>query len=483
MKRRPALLLILLLPLLAGCFGGGSRPLPIAPGRMSDLNFPAAFEELDRTDRAAIDSQLTALQQEITKAAESKDRAVQSQVAMKRLLVGYCWERRGDLADAERAYAEVPSSEYASLAQFRLAQVAEYRASEARAQAQDPTLTAASRQEAAELAKLQTQQAVSALGQFANLPIGSRVLVREPPVASLPLESWQQVEGRTEAYRRLDSYYRTKPSYQALHFLVRLCGGGRQAPGQPKKSYPYILAIALIAVLAKLITTPLSAAQFKSMRAIQKVQPALKKIQEKYKDDKQQLARAQMELFKEHKVNPASSCLPMLIQFPILIWVYYAIRYYVYQFEGVHFLGYIKSLADPDIFPGTAFPGPLLILYMISMYFSQKLLAQPGATPEQQQQQKMLSIMMPVFLLFVLKSLPAAFILYWLLQNILMTGHQWLIMRPQRLAVAAAAAAAPGPQLAPPPEAIQKLSQARQPAKTSQGTGGGKKKRKRRREL
>jgi len=185
-----------------------------------------------------------------------------------------------------------------------------------------------------------------------------------------------------------------------------------------------------------------------------------------------------MELFKKHKVNPASSCLPMLIQFPILIWVYYAIRYYVFQFEGVHFL-YITSLADPDVLSvsNVALPGPLLILYGISMYFSQKLLAQPTATPEQQQQQKMMSYMMPVLLLFVLKGLPAAFILYWLLQNILMTGHQWLIMRPQRLVAATVATAAAGGGsdvgkiAGPPPEAIQKLSQ---------GSASGKKKRKRR---
>jgi len=467
MKRRPALLLILLLPLLAGCFGGGGAT-PIQRGELTDLRLPAQFEELDHASRAEIDTRWQVFKDDAERGSQSKLQPERQKAALAQLLAGYCFERRGDLKEAEDAYSAVPGGPYHTIALFRVAQVAEYRATH---------------NEEPALAELERKKAIHALQGFPNLPVGTVALIREPSVASLPLEAWRQVDPRQEANRILDGYNRSKPSYQALHFLVRLCGGGRQAPGQPKKSYPYILAIALIAVLAKLITTPLSAAQFKSMRAIQKVQPALKKIQEKYKDDKQQLARAQMELFKEHKVNPASSCLPMLIQFPILIWVYYAIRYYVYQFEGVHFLGYIKSLADPDIFPGTAFPGPLLILYMISMYFSQKLLAQPGATPEQQQQQKMLSILMPVFLLFVLKSLPAAFILYWLLQNILMTGHQWLIMRPQRLAETAAAAGAPGPQLAPPPEAIQKLSQARQPAKTSQGTGGGKKKRKRRREL
>ncbi len=226
-----------------------------------------------------------------------------------------------------------------------------------------------------------------------------------------------------------------------------------------------VFAILLIALLAKIVTTPFSVAQFRSMRAMQLFQPELKKLQEKYKDDKQQQARAQMELMKEHKINPTSSCLPMILQMVILIQVYYGIRHFIFRFEDVPFL-YIKSLANPDVLliNGVSWPGPLLVLYAASMYFTQKLISMPAATPEQQQQQKMMSIMMPVMMLMIMKPLPAAFILYWFLQNVLMTGHQWLIMRPHRAADAAAAAAqAPPPP--PPPEAIQRLSQGAKPAK------------------
>ncbi len=467
MKRRwPLALLLILLPLLTGCFGAGGMPVPI--DQLRDLQ--TKFEELDHASRKEVDSQLATLQQQVAQVAQSKDRAVREQAGRERLLAAYCWERRGDFSDAERNYAEAGKGPYAVVALFRLAQVAEYQKAQAEAEAQSPNLEETRRREAAEIAKLEGKKEVRALERVANFPVGSEVLLREPLVASLPLQAWHLGAVRHEAYDRLDGYYRTRTSYQVMAFLVRLCGGTQQV-GQPKKSYPYILAIVLIAVLAKLVTTPLTAAQFKSMRAMQAMQPELKKLQEKYKDDKQQMSRAQMELFKQHKINPASSCLPMLIQFPILIWVYYAIRYFVYQFEGVHFL-YLPSLAEPDVIPvGVGpWPGPLLVLYGVSMYFSQKLLSQPTATPEQQQQQKMMAYMMPVILLFVLKGLPAAFILYWLLQNILMTGHQWLIMRPQRLvqATAAAAAAAPPPL---PPEAIQKLSQ---------GSRSGKKKKKRR---
>lgn len=414
----------------------------------------------------AIRARVTTLTQEAEAAASSKDRAQQQEALHKRLLIGYSWERSGEFSDAETNYRQAARGMYGSVALFRLAQMAEYQAEQARAQAEDSSLSQGRRQEATQLAQAEQTKAIKALEQVYNSPTDTKVLLREPTVASLPLVSWDTGDLRYQAYERLDGYYRSRTSYRAMAFLVKVCGGGGEAAGKRRKSYPYILAIILIAALAKLITTPLTAAQFKSMRAMQAVQPELKKLQEKYKDDKAALGRAQMELFREHKVNPASSCLPMLIQFPVLIWVYYAIRYYVFQFEGVRFL-YIGSLADPDVLTvnGLALPGPLLVLYGVSMYFSQKLLAQPSATPEQQQQQKMMAYMMPVFLLLILKSLPAAFILYWLLQNVLMTGHQWLIMRAQpTVAVAAAGgpsggAPAPPAPSGPPPQAIQKLSQ------------------------
>jgi len=271
----------------------------------------------------------------------------------------------------------------------------------------------------------------------------------------MPGGVWRLVDLRHEGYMRLDVYRREKTLYRTFEFLVKLCGG-------PDKKYSYVLIIPLLALLAKLLTTPLSASQFRSMRAMQALQPELKKLQQKYKDDKAQMARAQMELFKTHKVSPASSCLPLLIQMPLLLGVYYGIRDFIFRFEGVPFL-YIKSLADPDVIPigGMLWPGPLLLLYGVSMYFSQKLISTPAATPEQQQQQKLMSYLFPFMFVILLKSLPAAFILYWFLQNILMTGHQYLLLRPQRQA---ALPPTPGPPPAPgpPPEALPHAPQAGQ---------------------
>ncbi len=446
------LLLLLCLPTLTGCFGPGASPL--APSRLEELR--PQFEDLDRASDADLKDHIRTLTDQVTRAKGTKDRAIRAEAAHDELLLAYCWERLGQFSDAKRFYYEAASSEFAPIAQFRIAQVAEYQAQQYLAQTNDPDLSAESRQEATALYQEVRKQATRALERCTAFPVDARTLLRQPEVASSVPGAWFTTEIRHEAYKRLDAYYRDTASYRVFETLVRICGG-------LKRSSSYVLALLLLAVLAKLITTPLSIAQFRSFRAMQAVQPELKKLQEKYKDDKATLAKAQMQLFKDHGVNPASSCLPMLIQLPILMWVYWGIRHFTYQFMGKSFL-YLHSLGDPDVIRiGDAlWPGPLILLYGISMYFSQKLITTPAASPEQQQQQKMMSYMMPVLFIVMFRSLPAAFIFYWLTMNILMTGHQYLIMRPQRLAAAAAEDAAdrPGP---PPPQAIQKLSQGTKP--------------------
>lgn len=451
MMRARLLLLLLLVSLLSGCVGGGGGvPLPI--DRLTLIR--DQFEEFDRLSPEEVETRLQSLQQEIAGLEKTKDRSLRAELNRKKLLIAYCWERRGAFTDAERVYSEVAGTEYGSIAWFRIGQISEYVIEDAKRRAENPAATAEQRLEAQEIATLQQKRAISAFERAANFPLNTRVLLRKPAVASLQPSRWEVVDIRHFSYERLDHYYRDRLSYRVFEFLVKVSGG-------PDKNFSYVLAIILIAVLAKLITTPFSAAQFRSMQAMQRLQPQIKKLQEKYKDDKQQLARAQMDLFKEAKISPFQSCLPMVIQMPILIWVYYGIRHFVFRFEGVPFL-YLNNLANPDVIAigATLFPGPLLLLYGVSMYFSQKLITTPAATPEQEQQQKLMAYMMPVLLVLILKGLPAAFILYWFLQNILMTGHQYLIMRGQKALAPEPAPAGPTPRpVGPPPEAIDKLSQ------------------------
>lgn len=470
---RPVLLLLLaLLPLLAGC-ASPTGPTPTASIRNE------VYREFVRLDglhgNEALKAEINRLHSRLESLARSQQPASQAEAVKVRLAIAYCWERLGDREQAIRLYTSLvpargvsctspPGREYEAFGWFRAGLLAEHQARHYAQASRDPDLTPEERQEAAERYKVARRQAITALEHCANyplppldpltgkpLPVG---LMRTPEVGPDPAKQWESVDLRQEAYRRLDAYYRDTVSYQVFDFLVRACGGKRH-------SASYALALVVLALLAKLVTTPLSLTQYRSLRAMQAIQPELKRLQEKYRNDPQQLAKAQMQLFRDHGVNPASSCLPMLIQVPILMWVYFGIRHYTYQFMGKSFL-YLPSLGDPDVIRiGDAlWPGPLLVVYGLSMYLSQRLISPPAATREQQQQQKLLSYMMPVIFILIMKQFPAAFIFYWLMMNILMTGHQYLVMRPQR----PAAGEAEGPDGPPPPRAIRKLTEESRPA-------------------
>lgn len=224
---------------------------------------------------------------------------------------------------------------------------------------------------------------------------------------------------RQASFERLDILYRGEVYYRFMAWAVRVAG--HIWPAQQ-----WWLAIVLIAVAAKLALTPLTGAQFRSMKAMQRIQPLIKELQAKFKNDRQALAQAQMRLFKEHRVNPLGGCLPLLIQMPVLIFIYRAVDMYKFQFWG-HGLLWVKNLAEPEMI--------LLLLYAVSMYLSMRLTSTPSADPQQQQMQKMMAIMMPFMFLLILRGLPSAFILYWFVLNVLSTAHQAYILR-QPVAVA-----------------------------------------------
>ncbi len=225
---------------------------------------------------------------------------------------------------------------------------------------------------------------------------------------------------------------RPHPLYRFMDFFVALTGRNQ--------AFSYFFALVLVTLIFKLMVTPLTHAQFKSMREMQKIQPFVKELQEKYKGDQKKIGEETMALYKEHGVNPFSSCLPLLVQMPVLYMLYWMVRLYEYQFVQAHFLwigsglahkypGIVGgNLAEPDI--------PLLVLYTISMIVSQRMTVMD---PSQAQQQKMMAYTMPVLFAFIFYSFPAAFMLYWLVFNIISTTQQFLIMKkplPEKSAVA-----------------------------------------------
>ncbi len=227
------------------------------------------------------------------------------------------------------------------------------------------------------------------------------------------------------ADKKLDELYKSEGGFDAIKYnamdgLVKFCK-------TLSPEWASVLALLFIAVSVKVITLPLTNKSNKNMQDMQRIQPFLKEVQEKYKDDKVKQSEETMRIMKEHKVNVASGCLPMLIQFPILIVVWQAVNVYAYQFNGSHFL-WIDSLALPNM--------PLLILYALSMYAAQVLTPSPSVDPQQKAMQKQMAIMMPIMFFFFLGTIASAFVLYWLFLNILNTVHQVIFMKKTQAAAA-----------------------------------------------
>lgn len=178
------------------------------------------------------------------------------------------------------------------------------------------------------------------------------------------------------------------------------------------------IGLILMAIITRLLLWPLTRKQLESSRAMQRLQPEIKELQQKHGKDKQKFQEDFWKLCRQNKVNPLGGCLPLVIQLPLLWMVYRGIRAYTVQLAGHSFL-WIGSLADPDL--------PLLVLYTISMIAFQKLTMknQPVADPQQQQQQNMMVWMMPVMFFLFFQTIASGFILYWLGTNLIYLPQQY----------------------------------------------------------
>jgi len=200
------------------------------------------------------------------------------------------------------------------------------------------------------------------------------------------------------------------------------------------------LSLIVLAALFRLIFWPLNAKQFKSMIAMQKVAPKIKALQAKYKDDQKKLNQETMALYKTEGVNPLAGCLPLLIQYPFLISVFYMVIQHkdLYEHTGFLWVGSALSAHVPVIF-GVPLLAPslahadfvLLVLYGISMYLSVRFGSMPATDPQQAQTQKMMSIVSPFMLFFFGFKMgwPSALTLYWLSSNLFQMAQQFYMMR------------------------------------------------------
>lgn len=177
------------------------------------------------------------------------------------------------------------------------------------------------------------------------------------------------------------------------------------------------LSILVITILVRVLILPLTIKQYKSSKAMQQLQPEMKLINEKYKDNPQKRQEETMKLFQKSGVNPLAGCLPLLIQMPILFAFYRAIMGVsaahgagqIFAGEQFSFL-WISNLSGADPFY------ILPVLAAISTYFQMKMSMM--TTPQSNPQMKMMMNIMPFFILFIGISLPSALALYWVFGNI-----------------------------------------------------------------
>jgi len=176
-------------------------------------------------------------------------------------------------------------------------------------------------------------------------------------------------------------------------------------------------SIVLVTVVIKLIFYQLSAKSYRSMAAMKRLQPRIKVLQERFADNKQELSKAMMELYKKEKVNPLGGCFPLLIQIPVFIALYWVIVESV-QLRQAPFIFWIHDLAMKDPFY------VLPVIMGITMFIQQKI----SPPPPDPMQAKVMMLLPVIFTVFFLQF-PAGLVLYWIVNNSLSISQQWYMMR------------------------------------------------------
>ena len=178
----------------------------------------------------------------------------------------------------------------------------------------------------------------------------------------------------------------------------------------------YGVAIILITLAIKIVLYPLTVKQIKGMKAMQDLQPKMKELQEKYKGNPEKLNKEMASLYKESGVNPLSGCLPLIVQMPILMGIFFAIR--DYQYAHIPSFLWMTDLSQPD--PMYILP----ILSAVTTYIQQK-----QTSTDMNQQTKMMMNIMPIFIGYISITFPGGLVLYWVMSNIFQILQQWFMYR------------------------------------------------------
>jgi YidC/Oxa1 family membrane protein insertase len=195
------------------------------------------------------------------------------------------------------------------------------------------------------------------------------------------------------------------------------------------------VAIILLTIIIKALFYPLSAASYRSMAKMRVLAPKLQKLKDQYGDDRQRMQQAMMELYKNEKINPLGGCMPIVVQIPVFIALYWVLLASV-ELRHAPFMLWIDDLAAPDTLFGIWFGMPigLLPILMAATMWVQTLLNPEPPDPVQAKVMKIMPIVFSIFFFFF----PAGLVLYWLINNVLSIAQQWRITRVLEREAAAA---------------------------------------------
>ncbi|MDB5538208.1 MAG: yidC [Devosia sp.] len=224
-------------------------------------------------------------------------------------------------------------------------------------------------------------------------------------------------------------HFLTYPMFKLLTILYGVIGN-------------FGVAVLCVTVLVKAVFFPLANRSYKSMAAMRRVQPEMKAMQERFKDDKPAQQQAMMELYKREKINPLSGCWPMLIQIPVF-YSLYTVIFISLEMRHAPFFGWIQDLAAPDptniftlfglvpwdptflpIIGGYLHLGVWPVIMGITMWVQMKL-----NPPPPDPTQAMIFGLMPIIFTFMLGTFPAGLVIYWAWNNTLSVTQQWFIMK------------------------------------------------------
>jgi YidC/Oxa1 family membrane protein insertase len=203
------------------------------------------------------------------------------------------------------------------------------------------------------------------------------------------------------------------------------------------------VAILVVTIIVRLVLVPLSVKSIKSQKALQDLQPKINEIKNKFKDKKEEQSKALMEFYKENKINPLSSCLPMLIQLPIIFALYRVFRMGLTEESMQHLYSFVQKpeVLDPLFLGIVNMSEPNVILAVLAGVF--QFLQSKMMMPKKKKKptgkgimgdvssimSKQMTYFMPVMTVFIAMSLPSGLALYWAATTLFAIGQQYIIMK------------------------------------------------------